>query len=138
MAYIQTSGGGRSIQRIVNPVVFPAAAPLASKTSGWTPDNFTTGSLEVDFLPYIPIGTVAVWAGVQQSATFGNVFYRPKGDTNIDNAPEAEGDYAALILTGQNGMYIGWLFLSSDGKIQITVGDGLTDITVYQPSAVLI
>ena len=114
-----------------------AGAYKASKTAGWTADDFTTGSLVVTFSE-VPTGATAVRVITYIGGTASGVYYRPSGDTNISNTPHASGE-----LTNKIGLATGVLqqvvmWLSADYKVQITVQNTATDVYLAYPSEYLL
>lgn len=127
----ETSGG--TWYKYLNPTV----SSIGIKTTGWTSDRFTTatGGMEVDFgvAGVKREGMKAVRATIQQAGTKGTVYYRPKGDTNISNTPNASNEFSHRILTGGDDLAVTTFWLSSDYKAEIAVTSTATDIYVAYP-----
>jgi hypothetical protein len=108
------------------------------KTTGWTVDNFTTGSLVCDFSAIVSPGTKAILVYIYCNfVAGGNVAARKYGDSNISNTPFASGENSHFIITnGASGTATGAqvkLYLSDDYKCQITVS---ANIYVYISSPI--
>ncbi len=119
----------------------PGTGWFASKTAGWTADQFTPGGFEVDFGSIKREGMKAVRVLVvifSPASAFSVLFYRPSGDLDISNTPAASSEYSHAIARAEvNGLtnyrqVVMWL--SSDYKIQLAVSaDTGADVFVAYP-----
>lgn len=132
------SAGGEQIvwwRRITS----PTAGYIASKTSGWTADRFTsaTGGLEVDFSGSVTAGTKAVWVEVVSTTTSGECAVRPAGDdAYCSNTPFANNEhFAVFTVTIDRKQVLVWL--SADYKAEFAVDATGIDIYVSYPFAEL-
>ena len=110
----------------------PPTGTFASKTAGWTADNFSGGLFEVDFSSLVPSGTRAVRASMFMQTTSANAYYRKSGDTNISNTPNASSEWSHRI-SNREGVFIAVLWLSADYKVQFAVADVSQDLYVLHP-----
>lgn len=109
----------------------PGTGFKASKTVGWTADQFTPGGLEVTFSSS-PIGAIAVRVVVFQSGTQNNCYYRKSGDTNISNTPHASEYSHMILLTADDAVPV-TAWVSSDLKIELAVANVNQDLYVAYP-----
>jgi hypothetical protein len=123
-------------------VADPSTGNIASKTSGWTADEFqSTGStshFEVDFSSVVPAGAKAVRVVVYQATTLSAVYWRKAGDSNISNTPNASNEYSHMILSDQDGTVVAEVWLSSSYKADFSVASANTDLYVCYPTEYLL
>jgi len=114
----------------------PATGYSATKTGGWTADQFTPGGFEVTFAA-IPLGSIAVQCLLQQYATRGGVYWRKAGDAKVSNTPNADVEQSHYIFDSQVSIDVMLFWISDDFKIELAVTNVLTDIRFGYPSAYL-
>ena len=120
----------------------PDTGNFASKTSGWTADQFTPGGFEIDFSSIVPAGVLATRCVVQGFTGDGGVFWRAAGDTNISNTPSAsaEDSHYVFYVAADGATFLIHqvvLWLSLDYKVQIAIEVTDQDIRVKYPTEYL-
>lgn len=108
----------------------PSTGWCYSKISGWTANNFTTGSFVIDFSSVVPTGTKRVKIVLYIGVTSSDVWARAYEDSNFSNTPgTAPYEFTCLI-----GSTIGIPFQTelpvdpTTGKTQITVANTGTHV----------
>ncbi len=110
----------------------PGTGTKASKTAGWTADQFTPGGLEVTYSE-APIGSGAVRCVLSQTGTQSRVAYRKKDDANISNNPISSNELSHLLLDPEDDLIQGVLWMDENKKVQIAVADVNTDVYIFYP-----
>ena len=110
----------------------PATGWKASKTSGWTADQFTPGGLEITFSE-VPSGGLAVRSVFRNATAQANTYYKKSGDSNVSNTPIATTEYSHLISNLLSNWHQVVMWLSSDLKVQIAVSDVNADTYFSYP-----
>jgi hypothetical protein len=119
-------------------IVDPPTGWLISKVAGWTADSFS-GGLTVDFSGEVTAGRMSAGTRavrvVVLNANAGNyVFWRPGGDANVSNTPNASQEYAFLLTPWEAGEHAPCeLWLSATYTVDIAVLDVVQDIYVAYP-----
>jgi len=114
----------------------PTVDTKASKTAGWTADQFTPGGLEVTFSE-APIGTIAIRSAIQEASTLSAVYWRKSGDSNISNTPNASLEYSHRLLISGGAFLQAEIWLNSALQAQFAVVNVDTDLLVYYPMGYL-
>ena len=117
-------------------VTDPPTGWKTSKAAWATVDSFSAG-LEATFSE-VPAGTKAVWCYLRMTTFANDVYYRASGDTNVSNTPHASSEYAWRIMSPNDQIYNGLLWVNSDLKIQLTVVNNTQDIYVAYPVGYLL
>ena len=120
----------------------PAVQWLASKTSGWTANSFSTGAsaLTVDFSSVVPSGTkaVLVTCGLYTSSAYPTAYWRKNGDTNISTAPSGSSETSHIVgraeaTTNATVYRQVQVDLSTDYKVQFAVSHADMDVYLSYP-----
>ena len=120
----------------------PGTGWLALKTSGWTADSFS-GGLEVNFSgeSWWNSRVKAVRVVVKPDAAAGVAYWRPSGDTNVANTPNASSEYAFRLSeiggSDTDDEKPCEIWLSADGKAQFAVTNTGMDLYIAYPIEVM-
>jgi len=118
----------------------PPTGWLASKTSGWTADQFTPGGLEVDFSSVVPAGTKAVRVEVYNLANKGTVYYRKRNDANISNTPQTSDEWSHGIIYTDTTLVVAQavIWLDANYRAQFAVTNSNQDVYIAYPMEYLL
>jgi hypothetical protein len=130
---IEDEPGGATWHKVAN----PGTGWFASKTSSWVADRFSdtpTDCLTVDFSSVVPAGTRAVKVALLNLNAGNYAYWRPGGDANVSNTPNASQEYAfRLPLWVLSDSAVVELWLSATYTVDIAVLDTNQDIYVAYP-----
>jgi len=119
----------------------PSPGWFASKTSGWTADQFIPGGLTVDFSSLIPIGTKAVRVIIQRGEASGSIYYRKGNDPNISNTPASDSERSHVVSYDGDITYRGYqavVWLSAAYTADFAVQFDTIDLYISCPVEYLI
>lgn len=114
-------------------VADPGTGWFASKTSGWTANDFTTGYLEVDFSAVTPIGTRAVKMAIGLTTAGNYVYWKATGDANISDTPNTAPEERSHLTHLAQGVSQVVLWPSATGLVRLTVVDTNSDLYIAYP-----
>lgn len=121
-------------------VIDPGTGWFASKTTGWTADDFDNG-FEVDFSDNVPIGTLAIYCLIYKTGVTGyTIYWRKSGDSNISNNPATDEEHSHVAQSSEDtSAYVAvWFWLSPNRKVQFAVQHQDVDLYIAYPTAYVI
>ena len=129
-----------------HPIEDPGTGYLASKTSGWTADSFSTSttSLTVDFSSVVPAGSRAVRTGILlvEVTQSNDLYYRKDGDTSLSTNPNGSSEFSHRLVSFNHApdqdAHQHEIWLSTGYKAQFAVRQTSGDVYVSYPSEYMI